>query len=417
MGELGFWDDLDNFDYVVAATGTGSLFDDTNLFAAEALDAASPACSSPVPASPAAAARAQLQVEQRRNGTQLSLVATGAGEPNSALLVGPTARTEQQWRGGSFLDSNCPLRRRVKVTITNEKSKDKRKKRTLEQTLAASPSPAVVTAPVQGGPLQQPTKRPRTSVKMQTTLCFAPAGEAHQPRFHLDIRKCAPGSSTTTATATSGSRAAKKGSEKVVGNTSRPALFSTASKSSTPARVVPAPRAKTLSGAAAAAAAARAARAAKHPNALPKAGVSVPTSNMKGGSATSATRSLKASKLVMATATAAANTRLARTAIVARRTSCVSTTPGPIEKATTAGSPLSIDAVSFVTADMSSRLAEVSSQGSGCAPKPSSAPQLVPALEAVNSAAAAYRAILGEDSCDRPMDLTADFDFVSRLLG
>lgn len=412
MAELGFWDDLDNFDDVVTAAGggTASLFDDTNLFAAEALDAASPPNSSPMPMSPASASHPQIVEVQKLAESQLVSLATGAPVMPATQPPCHEARVGRPWRGGSFLDSNCPLRRRVKVTITNDKTKDKRKKRSLDQSMATSATVQPASA----------SKRPRTAVKMQTTLCFAPAGEAHQPRFHLDIRKRGP--SGDPAPAAGGSRATKKlRVEKGASNASRPGPLAKASKTAAPAHVAPAPRAKTSTSAAASAAAARLAKPGKTTFVLPTRGLATTAIGEIVAAGATGTRSAKGAKLIAATANAAAKARLARTAIAARRAaSAVVVADSQDKTSSSAGSPLSIDAVSFVTADLTCRLAEASSGKEDANTKPSSAPELLPALEAVNSAAAAYRAILEEDSSERAgvnLDLTADFDFVSRLLG
>jgi hypothetical protein len=413
MTELGFWDDLDNFDDSVAPGGASSLFEDTDLFATEALDAASPATSSPPPSSPTSAVQ---QPQQQTAETQYVSLVTGA--PVSSLVpLTHQAQGGRPWRGGSFLDSNCPLRRRVKVTITTDKGRDKARKRSFDQTAAQSPPRALSanSGPTSAAPAGT-AKRPRTAVKMQTTLCFAPAGEAQQPRFHLDIRKTAAFASAATApwTVAAGSKAVKRRAEK----TSSAARLGASRKAAAPVapmRIAPAPRAKTLSGAAAAAAAARLAKAAKASTAVScRAGlVRLAAGRSAGGPLASIARSAKVASLAAGTANVAARAKAARTATVARRN-----VNGAVGGASSY--PATLEASSPVTQDLRDRLAESAVlHKTVSVTQTSPVPHFMPALDAINAAAAAYRAILGDDEGERVpdrFDATADFDFISNLL-
>lgn len=112
------------------------------------------------------------------------------------------------------MDHNCPLRRRVKVTITPSKKRTPAKTVCGKRVLAVDDD--VLTSSLDNGEScldiasrlhasdsssslsskghQPSAKRPRKSaMRMQSTLCFTPApGDCPQPRFHLDIRRSTP---------------------------------------------------------------------------------------------------------------------------------------------------------------------------------------------------------------------------------
>lgn len=450
MGEPDFWDDLKNFEVGGGDAVAGenmSLFDDSVLFAAEALDAASPAEVSPGPMSPASPPRLEPTDPAQLPELQLS-VATGDPVAEAPAPLAPLAPLSLQappaprvpaalparfaplappavsappalptphvhppltdWPlsvGGSFFDDDSPLRQRVKITITSGKGKDRqRKKRPLEHSAVAlgATKAAVVADP--------PPKRPRTGMKIQTTLCFAPAGNSDQPSFCLDIRKGAQ--NRKSASAVEGTKCAKKRVEKSVGMVRK-----VIPKARVPPRVAPAPRAKTLSSAQMTPTTGHVAKSATTEFAKYGFGVSPVSGEIV--TAGPVPRSRKAIKLAAATANAAARARRVRTATA--RAATAAALVGGKEKAFISDSPTTPDALSFVTPDMSSRLADAACAKRGehsDANSAVSAPLLLPALEAVNSASSAYRAILDDDPPEHlegNMDL--DYDFLARVLG
>lgn len=375
MGELAFWDDLETFENAISSPGTDSLFDH-DLFASEALSpTASSASLSAFPAPPPA-----------------PVVAVSVPQPPHPSASAPDAAQST----GSFLDDagNCPLRKRVKVTITGAGSK------------------RICASAFGGAGAPPPAKRARAG-----TLRFTGAGEGVQPRFNFDIRQ--KGASTVGGligkiggpvksigvSAKVGKRRVGKDGAVVaaaVGKGGLSAAKTGAHKMMV--RVPPAPRARTLTGgavpaavsaaAAAAATAAAAARSAK----LSSMKVAAPKGRGKG---TSFGKASKASKAAAGAAVSAAKSKAGSGGVVVPK--------GLVDGKGNNASPR----MPLITDAMKERLAVLPVGGSFCATDSlPSLPLVLPALEAVNSAAASYRYAIGDED-PAPFD---DGDFLSRLL-